>query len=214
MYMDIKITHQFLATSTPKQGFWAQELLKGVSTLGQLERNLQKIAFPKDPKDLNGFNPLSDVLGDGWEFFNEIFLKTYSYMSEIDFSEITVCPPGTIGIDMHGLGRTLKKKTEQSKYMGVGKEPWINDLRAGENMRLERFLAQSQNIWGVDIDATDSMIVVTNARGLDYFTEDELLFGKVTCINREIIEFQVNDNSAFWEHARECTMQSNPLIKF
>jgi hypothetical protein len=212
--MDIKLTHQFLAGSTPKQGFWAQHLLKDVYTLSHLEKNLQKIAFPENSSDLNGFNPLSDVLGDGWELFNELLLKTFCYVPEIDFSDITICPPGTIGIDMYGAGKTLRRKTEQSKYMGSGKEPWVNELKAGEDMRLERFLAQSQNVWGVDIDATDSMIVVTNAKGLHYFTEDELLFGKVTCIGRDIIEELVNDNIAFWRHARESIMQANPLIKF
>jgi hypothetical protein len=214
--MDITLTHQFLFRSTPNQGRWAELLLKDVVTLGQLETNLQKIAFPKDEADLFGHNPLADVLGDGWEFFNEILMKTFSYVPSFDFHDIIVTPPGTIGVDMTGKGRRGQPKTEQSKYMGIGKKPWVTELKAGEDMRLERFAYQSHAnpIYGVNQNDTDSMIVITNAKGLDYFTENDLLCEKVQCIGRPLIEEFVNDNSAFWEHARYQAMRSNPNIKF
>jgi hypothetical protein len=81
-------------------------------------------------------------------------------------------------------------------------------------MKLERFLAQSQNTYGIDVSSKTNMLVITNAVGINYWTADELLFGKVRCLGREHIKYLVNDNPAFWAQARAMIMATNPHINF
>ena len=81
-------------------------------------------------------------------------------------------------------------------------------------MKLERMLAQSQNTYGVDVSSTTNMLVITNAVGINYWTADELLFGKVRCLGREQIQYLVNNNPAFWARARAMIVATNPNINF
>jgi hypothetical protein len=207
------LTHRFWFGNTPKQGLWAEKVLNKVESLEQFEINLEKVAFPKNPDDLFGHNPYSMILGDGWEGFNEILLKVYGTHPDIGFVEAEVLPPGTIGCDFKGKGIDLNPGTVQSKYKGRSKA-WRMELAEAPDMKLERFLAQSQNTYSIDVSSKTNMLVITNAIGINYWTADELLFGKVRCLGREHIKYLVDDNPAFWAQARDMIVATNPHINF
>jgi hypothetical protein len=80
-------------------------------------------------------------------------------------------------------------------------------------MKLERFLSQSQNRYGVDVNSKTNMLVITNAVGINYWTADELLFGKVRCLGREHIK-HLSRSPAFWSKARELIVATNPHVNF
>lgn len=209
----MKLHHRFWFGNTPKQGLWAEKVFNKVESLSQLETNLEKIAFPKNPDDLFGHDPYSMILGDGWEGFNEILLSVYGLHPDVGIINIKVLPPGTIGCDFAGLGVDLKSATVQSKYKGKAKA-WEIELAEGPEMKLERFLAQSQNAFGVEIDSTTNMLVMTNAVGINYWTAGDLLFDKVRCLGREQIQYLVDNNPAFWAQARAMIVATNPQIEF
>jgi|APGre2960657373_1045057.scaffolds.fasta_scaffold86361_2 hypothetical protein len=209
----MSLQHQFWTANTPAQGFWAEKVFKGVYSLQQLENNLQKIAFPKDPEELNGHDPLT-LMGDGFEGFGEIFFNVFGLHPDIKVTNLKVCPPGQIGFDFkYSHTRDYSNGTIQSKYIGKGKA-FETELRESETMKLERFQNASLNIGGVSADATDNLIVFTNATGIDYFTADTLLYGKVRCISRKHIDYLTKDNLAVWDTARSMIMQTNHYIKF
>ena len=207
------LTHRFWFGNTPKQGLWAEKVFNNVESLEQLETNLEKVAFPKNPDDLFGHDPYSMILGDGWEGFNEILLKIYGTHPDIGFVEAEVLPPGAIGCDFKGKGIDLNPGTAQSKYKGKSKA-WQIELAEGPDMKLERFLTQSQNAYGVDVASKTNMLVITNAVGINFWTADNLLFGKVRCLGRKQIQYLVNNNPAFWAQARAMIMATNPHINF
>jgi hypothetical protein len=209
----MKLTHRFWFGNTPKQGLWVEKVFKGVSSLEQLETNLEKVAFPKNPDDLFGHDPYSMILGDGWEGFSEILVKVYGTHPDIGFVEAEVLPPGAIGCDFKGKGIDLNPATAQSKYKGRSKA-WMLELAEGPEMKLERMLAQSQNAYGVNVNSKTNMLVITNAVGIHYWTAEELLFNKVRCLGREQIKYLVNDNPAFWAQARALIVATNPQVNF
>jgi hypothetical protein len=215
------LQHQFWVGNTPAQDFWAEQVFKDVYSLQKLEANLQIVAFPKNPNDLNGHDPLSKVLGDGWEGFGEIFFRVFGLHKDVRVCQLQVSPPGQQGFDFtHKHIKDYSNGTIQAKYIGKGKA-WEEKLRESEKMRLERYLKSSQNEAGVPVEATDNMIVFTNAKGIDYFTSETLLYDKVRCIGRPQITYLVDKdpssdyrNLAFWDTARAMIMQTNPYIKF
>ncbi len=210
----MKLQHRFWTANTSAQGFWAQEVFKDVYSLRKLETNLQKVAFPKNPDDLNGHNPLERVLGDGWEGFFEIVGKVFGIHPDLRIVDVVPAPPGQQGFDFVAVHtKTGKVVTIQCKYIGKS-EAWAEELRESESMRLERFLKASQNEAMVPVEATDNMIVFTNAKGIDYFTSEVLLYEKVRCIGRPHIEHLVKENPAFWDTARKMITDTNPYIVF
>lgn len=209
----MKLYHRFWVGNTPAQGFWAYDVFKDVDSLASLERKLELIAFPKNPADLNGHDPYEKILGDGWEAFCEFFVRTFGMHRDIGIVDLRVCPPGTRGVDFSGTGLNANPATIQSKYKGKSKA-WQLELSEGPDMKLERFVTQSQNIFGVKVEDDRNMIVMTNAKDINYWTSDKLLFNKVRCIGRAKIEFLVNDNPAFWNSLRDSISYTNQHIVF
>jgi hypothetical protein len=210
----MKLKHRFWTANTPAQGFWAQEVFKDVYSLQKLENNLQKVAFPQNPADLNGHDPFSMVLGDGWEGFFEIVGKVFGIHPDLRIVDIVSAPPGQQGFDFVAVHtKTGEVVTIQCKYIGKS-EAWAEELRENEKMKLERYLKASQNEAGVPVEATDNMIVFTNAKGIDYFTSEVLLYDKVRCIGRPQITYLVDKNPAFWDTARKMITDTNPYIGF
>jgi hypothetical protein len=209
----MKLYHRFWIGNTPVQGFWAHHVFKDVDSLTSLERKLELLAFPANPADLNGHDPYEKILGDGWEAFNEVFIRTFGLHRDIGITDLRVCPPGTIGVDFTGKGLNLNPATVQSKYKGKSKA-WQLELSEGPNMKLERFVTQSQNVFDVPVQDERNMLVITNAKDINYWTSDKLLFNKVRCIGRAKIEYLVNDNPAFWQQLRSSITFTNPNIVF
>jgi hypothetical protein len=210
----MKLQHRFWTANTPAQGFWAQEVFKNVNSLQKFENNLQKVAFPKNQNNLNGHDPLRRILGDGWEGFFEIFGKVFGIHPDLRIVEIVPSPPEQQGFDFVAVHtQTGEVVTIQCKYIGKS-EAWTEELRESESMKLERFLKASQNEAMVSVKSIDNMIVFTNAKGIDYFTSEVLLYEKVRCIGRRQITYLVDKNTAFWNTARKMITDTNPYIGF
>jgi hypothetical protein len=208
------LQHIFFIGNTPKQGFWSEKVFKNVYSLNDLERNLQKLAFPKDSSDLNGHDPLSKILGDGWEAFGEIFFTVFGLHPDIKVYNLKICPPGQQGYDYTFThAKNLLPSTIQAKYIGKN-SAWQEILKENENMKLERFLKASQNEANVPVDATDNMIIFTNAADIDYWTSGKLLYNKVRFIGRKHILYLTENNPAFWDTARAMIKTTNKYVSF
>ena len=209
-----KLKHRFWTANTPEQGFWAENVFKDVYSLQKLENNLQKIAFPNNPDDLNGHDPLSKVLGDGWEGFGEIFFMIFGIHPNVRVTDLEVSPPNQIGFDYNYKHTSdFSIGTIQAKYIGKS-EAWAKELKESETMKLERFQNASYNVGGVSVELTDNMIVFTNAKDIHYFTSEVLLYNKVRCIGRKQIKYLTDKNPAFWDTARKMISNTNTHIGF
>ena len=206
--------HRFWTASTPAQGFWAEEVFRDADSLSKLESNLQKVAFPEDPAELNGHDPLGKVIGDGWEGLFEIIGLVFGMHPDLRMSDVVPAPPDQQGYDFVAVHTKYQQPvTIQCKFVGKS-QAWETELRESETMRLERFLKASQNEADVPVKATDNMIVFTNAKNIHYFTSDILLYNKVRCIGREQITYLINKNPSFWDKARQMISDTNPYIKW
>ena len=202
----------FIYRNTPELGLFVNHVFnENVNTLSQFETQLEKLAFPKISADLRGFDPYHDILGQGWETLSHCIRTINGMDPKVKSPEPKLCSPGTIGVDAYDSWED-KPRTYQDKYKGKGKA-WKIELSEGEDMKLERFLLQSQNKWNVDINDTESMIVFTNAQGLHYWTQNELLFDKVKCVGRKEIKKFI-DNKEWWKKARTLIRDHNPHVNF
>lgn len=208
----MKLQHSFFTANTPAQGFWAKEVFGTARSLETFENNLQKIAFPKNENDLNG-HKANTILGDGFEGLTEIVMRQFGYMPHIRVSDVTVMPPGKKGYDFKYLhSQDLTPGTIQSKYIGKG-HAWNEMLKESETMKLERFQLTSWND-GVPVDSNDNLIVVTNAKDIDWFTSQVLLHEKVRCIGRSQLKALLNNNLGLWNYIRNVITENNPRIVF
>lgn len=205
------LQHPFFVANTPAQGFWAKQLYGTAKSLETFENNLQKLAFPINENDLNGHKP-NGILGDGFESLTEIVMRTFGLMPQIRVSNLTVMPPGKKGYDFtYEHSEDGSMGTIQSKYIGKG-HAWNEELREGETMKLERF-QNTSFIDGVPVDSEDNLIVVTNAKDIDWFTSQVLLHNKVRCFRRAQLKALIK-SQGFWNHARNEITKTNPHIVF
>jgi len=157
--------------------------------LNRLER--QSVLFP-DRYDPN------DYAGDGFHLFVEALIKLSPVDNRIAISDFQVVEGLDTGVDGFGIGINGKPATVQCKFRGDKR--W---LLTANNDHLSNFLAASQNKYGVDINDKANMLIVTSGEGLHFFTEAEMLYGKVRCIGYKELRELVDNNIPFWNKFRE-----------
>jgi hypothetical protein len=135
--------------------------------------------------------------GDGFELFAEALIKLSPVNNEIGVFDYRPVVSGDTGVDGYGIGSNGTPATVQVKFRANTETV----LTANED-HLTNFLATSQNKYGVLLEDRSNMLVITNAKELHYFTEAEMLHGKVRCLGNERLRLLVDNNNAFWHHFR------------
>lgn len=205
------LTHPYFNQGTRSFGMFAEAAYKDVYSLEELEDNIVAISYPDDESLLQGLKPKT-VLGDGWESFHEIFVRTFGLHPNVNFVKVSVCKAGQIGVDFEGEDLKGNKATGQSKF--VSRSNVHTPLEENDKMKLERCLIASQNDFSVDVNHYNNIHVFTNAIGIGDFTAKTLLKDKVTCINRAKIKELTDNNPIFWDNARKCIMNCSLNIQF
>lgn len=183
--MTIELTHSFIYRCLNKE-----ELLFKVTKFNTFERNLLKQAKKYGNGNANKEN---EYKGWGFELFGEMLVKTFSYdkrigVHNLQFSE----EDDDTGVDGYGMGTNGKPATVQFKYRKAN-----YTLKANED-HLSNFISASQNRYNVDINDEKNMIIITSGKDLHYYTKDNMLYGKVRCLNRDKIRTMVDNNIPFW----------------
>lgn len=189
--MNIQLTHRFKLTAHD-----LAELLDDCNKLSTFCTRLEKqaVLYP------NRYDP-DKYKGDGFELFTEALIKLAPYDNRIGIGEYVVVDDQDVGVDGYGLGANGRPATVQVKYRG---HP--NRLLTGNSDHLTNFTSASFIHYGVNVDDVNNMLVVTTARGLHFFTDQEMFNGKVRCLGQAQLRELVDNNSLFWNAFRELAV--------
>jgi hypothetical protein len=200
--MKIQLIHPFLADERADWG----KILKDVDSLAGFERRIKKFCDTDTSyltEDEKG-NKVRTFLGDAWEVFVEMLLKSHAYDRRIGVSHYKPHHrqrgDEDHGVDGSGVGTNGRVATVQAKFRGNPQ-----DYLTANESHLSNFLSSSQNEYGVSIYDTENMLIVTNCKGLHYYTKEKMLFKKVKCCGRDAIQQFVDNNIPFWDEFRRTT---------
>jgi hypothetical protein len=200
--MQIRLIHPFRFDSRADWG----KILRDVDTLAKFENRLKKFCDTDTnhlTEDEKG-NKVRTFLGDGFELFVEALIKTHPYDRRVGVSHYKPCHPNfgdeDHGVDGKGTGTNGRPSTVQAKFRGNPQ-----DVLTANGAHLVNFKNSSHEEHGVKFDDTDNMLIVTNCRGLHFYTEEKMLNKKVRCIARDHLKQMVDDNIPFWDEFRRAT---------
>lgn len=200
--MKIRLVHPFIVDS---RADW-EKILDKVEDLASFERRIKKFCDSETDyltEDERG-QKIRTFLGDAWEVFVEMLLKTHAYDRRIGVSAYRPCHSlfgdEDHGVDGIGIGTNGRICTVQAKFRG---DPQSQLTANGAH--LSNFVVSSQNEHGVLLTDRENMLVLTNCQGLHHFSESKMLQGKVRCLGRDAIRQFVDNNLPFWQEFRQAT---------
>ena len=207
--MQITLIHPFLADERANWG----KILEKVDSLAGYERRIKKFcdADTSYLTETEKGDKIRTFLGDAWEVFVEMLIKSHPYDRRIGISHyhphhpllrhpVTKHAYEDHGVDGHGIGTNGRVATVQAKFRG---NP--TDILTANGAHLTNFLASSVMEYNVSKDDTQNMVIVTNCKGLHYYTEEKMLYGKVKCLGRDAVHQFVDNNIPFWDEFRRAT---------
>lgn len=200
--MNIRIIHPFRFT-----GPW-DKILKDVDSISKFENRIKKLCdidtdyLTEDEKG----NKIRTFLGDAFEVFAEALIKTHPYDRRFGITNYRPCHPNfgneDHGVDGYGIGTNLNPATVQVKFKG---DPTLELTANGSH--LVNFKNSSHEEYNVNFADTDNMLIITNCKGVNYYTEEKMLNKKVRCFGRAAIKSLVDNNLPFWQEFRRATEQ-------
>jgi hypothetical protein len=200
--MTIRLIHPFRFDI---RADWSK-ILKDVDTLAKFENRIKKLCDTDTThltEDERG-NKVRTFLGDAFEVFVEMLMKTHSYDRRLGISQYTPCHPNfgneDHGVDGSGIGTNNHPATVQAKFRG---DPTA--VLTANGSHLVNFKNSSHEEYAVKFDDVDNMLIVTNCKGLHYYTEEKMLNKKVRCIGRDHLKQMVDNNLPFWDEFRKIT---------
>jgi hypothetical protein len=198
--LEIKITHP----AKVKYGDLTY-LVDGVHMMDKFIKNMKKAA-----KGYSSVPGLSDeqistlsnqYKGDVFEVFVEALIKTHGVDRRIGISDYkpinTQNGQEDLGVDGHGIGTNGKVATVQVKFRSEH-----NYVLTANADGLSNFKNSSHEMYGVDFNDNENMLIVTTAADIHHFTRYKMLNGKVRCLTLDGIEKLVNNNINFWTKFR------------
>ena len=190
--MKNKPSHTFL---TKSHGL--KELFKNVTTLSKFMKNLEKQSILHETK-----YPTNDYLGDGFEFFIELFLMLHPNDNRIGVYGYQPTQENDNGVD--GIGTNIKneKCVVQIKYRAN-----IKTLLTATTDHLSNMFSDGMLEHGVVADIENKKnfrhFVFTTGEGLHFYTDNEMYKKKVKTFGFKEIKGIVDNNIPFWNNLRE-----------
>jgi hypothetical protein len=191
LQFDMMLTHRFRSECYDLRG-----LLDNCQTIDEFCRRLVMQADtgtgPTGQIDPNTYR------GDGLEYFTEALIKMNGKHPDIGITDYHTITRDDIGVDGVGFGANGYPATVQVKFRSNN----FKRLTANED-HLTNFLGASQNYYGVRLEDRKNMLIVTTAKGLNFFTDEKMLSGKVRCLGIGAIKKIVDNNYGFWDTFRK-----------
>jgi hypothetical protein len=182
------------------------KILDSVDTLQKFENRIKRFcdADTDHLDDDERGQKVRTFLGDAFEVFVEMLIKSHPFDRRIGVSHYKPCHPNfgnaDHGVDGAGIGTNGNPATVQSKFRG---DP-TSELTAN-GAHLVNFKNSSHEEFGVLMADTDNMLVITNCKGIHHYTASAMLNNKVRCIGRNHLKQMVDDNIPFWNEFRRAT---------
>lgn len=195
--MNIKLQHKFRFI-----GPWEQ-LLSNVTTLSKFESKINKLALIDSAhlSESQQGTKHRKFVGDAFEVFAEFLIKTHAFDTRIGISNYQPNLLDDKGVDGIGVGTNLHPATVQIKY----KTNKSSELTSNDD-HLSNFLTSSWVDFNVPIDDTNNMLIITNCKGLHFYTKTEMLKNKVRCISGPMLKELVDNNLPFWKEFQTASM--------
>jgi len=168
------------------------DLLKNTNKISTFCSKLenQSILFP------NRYEP-EQYKGDGLEFLVEALIKLSPIDNRIGIGNYIPVLKDDTGVDGYGIGIDNKPATVQVKYRSNNQV----ELSANED-HLSNFPNASFMKYNVEVQSNNNMLIITTAKGLHYFTKNEMFLNKVRCIGYEQLRDLLDNNLLFWNTLR------------
>lgn len=181
--LPITLNHKFKRTCHDIHG-----LLNGCTKISTFVRRLeqQSVSFP------DRYEP-AKYKGDGLELFVEALLKLSPIDCRLGIGQYQVNTELDTGVDGTGIGINEKIATVQVKFVGKS-----DHMLTTSNSTLSNFTTSSVLRYGVDPSVNTNMLVITTAKGLHHFTNDEMFVKKVRCVGYDQLRELVDNNTLFW----------------
>jgi hypothetical protein len=194
--------HQFKTKSHDLTGLFADVNLMS-TFINRLQRQAE---FDPTRYEVN------DYLGDGFEFFVEMFLKIMSPSPHIGVYDYVPIPPHEDkGADGVGTNINGDKCVVQVKFRGnnthlltANEDHLMNLIGAGALLKVYYDDENPKNF---------RHFVFTTAKSLHFFTDEHMFEGKVKCFGLDEFRQMVDNNIPFWNKCRELVRELDPQLQ-
>lgn len=172
-------------------------LFEGTKTISTFKRRLEQLAT-NDPDNYDR----DKVVGDGFEFLVELILKCMPYNRGFGgIHEYSPVQEDDNGVDGVGLNWKGEKCVIQVKFRGNTQTLLSANKDHLSNMVTEATI--KYRIQPQDEGEVSRYFIITTAKGLHYYTEDEFFKKHVTCIGYNDLKKLLDGNIGFWRNCEE-----------
>ena len=144
--------------------------------------------------------PFEKYLGDGFESFIEVLLALHPVDNRLGVYNYQPNLTNDNGVDGTGLNPRLEKCVIQIKYRGNN-----NKVLTTNEDHLGNLIVDGMGQFGVVYDQENPKnfrhFVFTTAKGLHFYTDQEMFKNRVKCFGFEELEKLVDKNLIFWQKA-------------
>ena len=193
---NIEIEHSFTDTAHD-----LVELFDGINKFNSFINRLERQAHIDEER-----YPRDSYVGDGFEFFVELFLKLHPVDNRIGVYNYTPKQVDDNGVDGYGINIKGDPCVVQVKFRNGERQYLTANTDHIGNMVVDGSLNH-----GVEFDQDDVKnyrhYIFTTASGLHHYTHNEFFKKRVKCFGRNEFRRLVDNNSVFWDKAREIVSE-------
>lgn len=178
-------------------------LFEGTHLMSTFMRKLER----QSTLDPIRYDP-AKYLGDGFEFFVELFLKLHPTDNRVGVYDYSPIQENDNGVDGVGKNINLENSVVQIKYrsntMSVlsGNKDHLSNLFT-DGMLAHNVVSDNEN------PKNYRHFVFTTAKGLHFYTDQEMYKSKVKCIGYKDFRSLLDNNNVFWSQATEIVRNLN-----
>jgi DNA-binding ferritin-like protein (Dps family) len=148
----------------------------------------------------------NDYKGSGFELFCEALINLSPVDKRIGINNYKPITHGDTGVDGKGTGINGSPATVQCKFRQA------NYVLTANADHLSNFVMSSYGKFGVRVEDTDNMLIITSGKDIHHFTEVEMFDKKVRTLNREQLRKLVDNNAFFWDSFRTLFLSARAAI--
>lgn len=192
MQTNLQLTHNFKTKAHNLTG-----LFDSVSTLSMFMKNLETQSLI-DPDRYSS----NKYLGDGFEFFIELFLKLHPVDNRIGIYDYIPVQENDNGVDGIGVNINMEPSVVQIKYRSNNKTMLTATKDHLSNLFSDGMLAHNVV---ADIENTKNYrhFVFTTGKGLHFYTDSEMFKNKVKTFGYNELRSIVDNNYIFCDKCRK-----------
>jgi superfamily II DNA or RNA helicase len=198
--MTIELKHPFKDKCPNIDGLLKRDdgtIINGIESLcSHIKKEAEKYSTIIEPEKYKG---------DALELFVEYLIKVDGADNRIgiyDYRLLTDDGDEDCGVDGHGRGDNQNPATVQVKFR---RGDYV--LKANED-HLSNFLTSSWSDYGVPIEDTKNMLIITTGLKVDEISREKMLKNKVRVLNRDALRSMCDNRDEFWIRFYESVNKS------